>query len=131
MSIIRINQEIASRFTYGQIETRRKDRPYVLRGDIEIIVVRAGILDVTCFWVAERNLVGQDEAGWRICNITNFQYPVSQYGYDDTDIHRTRRAVLIHTDHPYEDEIILHLPSGDRLDPRHVEGLEIPEPIVP
>lgn len=131
MGVIKINPEIARRFTYGQIETRRADRPYVLRGDIEIIVVHAGILDVTCFWVAERSLGDQGEDGWKLCNITSFQYQVNQYDYDDDDLFRTKCAQLTHSGHPYEDQITLYLPDGDRLDPIQVEGLEIPEPTFP
>ena len=109
-----ITQHDANKFAFGQIETRKDGRPYVLRGDIEIIVVNNRVLDITCLWVAKKDLKGPSTHKWRICNTTHFSFVVDQYDYHDAYLGARKFAWLTHGD-KYEEEVFLYLPDGDRL----------------
>lgn len=128
---MRINQEIARRFTFGQIETRKRDRQYILRGDIEIIVIGNGRLEIVCHWVALKDISESSDGKWTSCHIRSFAYVVDQYHFDEQRLQETGTLELTNPNDPYEDQIVLYPPDGDRLDPRHVEGIELPEPIHP
>lgn len=126
-----LTQIVLSRFAYGQIETRRRGRQYVLRGDIEIIVLNNGTLEVVCFWVASKNVLGPNPHKWLKCQLNSFCYQERLYQYDEEELTETGILRLFIPTDPYEDEIFLYPADGCRLDPRHVEGIEYPEFIHP
>lgn len=126
-----LTQIVLSRFAYGQIETRKRGRQYVLRGDIEIIVLNGGTLEVVCFWVATKNTSGPNPHVWSVCQVKSFSYQERQYRYDEAELAETGILRLFTPSDPYEDEIFLYPPDGDRLDPSHVVGIEPVSQIYP
>lgn len=110
---MRINQEIASRFAFGQIETRKRDRQYILRGDIEIIVISSGQLEIVCHWVAIKDTSESSDGEWRVCHIKSFAYVVDQYHFDEQRLKETGVLELTNPNDPYEDQIVLYPPDGD------------------
>lgn len=128
---MRINQEIAKRFVYGQIETSKTGRQYVLRGDIEIIVISNGQLEIVCHWVALKDTSKSSTGKWVVCKIRSFKYVVAHYHYNEDRFAAIGVLELTNPDDPYEDQIMLYPPDGDRLDPKHVEGIELVDRITP
>lgn len=126
-----LTQVVVSRFAFGQVETRKRDRQYILRGDIEIIVVNQGTLDIVCHWVALKDTSEPGTHGWVLCQIRNFSYQTAQYSYDEEELKETGVLRLTNSNDPYEDEILIHPPDGSRLDPQHVEGIEPTVPLYP
>jgi hypothetical protein len=126
-----LTQVVASRFVFGQVETRKKGRQYILRGDIEIIVTNQGTLDIVCHWVAIKDTSNHSPHSWVLCKLRNFSYQIDQYRYDEDELKETGVLRLTNPNDPYEDEILLYTPDGSRLDPQHVEGIEPIELIHP
>ena len=126
-----LTQTVASRFSYGQVETRKKGRQYILRGDIEIIVTNQGTLDIVCHWVALKDTSKSKPHRWVLCKLRTFSYQIDQYSYDEQELNETGVLRLVNPDDPYEDEILLYPPEGNRLDPKHVDGIEPTTPIYP
>lgn len=120
---MRITQDLASYFAFGQVEISRADRLYVIRGEIEIILVTNGKLDITCAWTATCDKSGIHANRWRNSKNTHFEYVMERYEFE---LHPGAIGELRIPSEPYEDRIVLYRKGTSVLNPKYVKGLELP-----
>lgn len=122
---MKLTTELLANYIGGQVEIQGKDQPYYYRGEIATAVVEGvdidAVLKVTLAWMAKG--VGNPPAlASRLVEDTDRTYNVSLYHSSISDIGDDR--LLIQS--PYVDDVVVfYPPTGSRLDPSKVEGLNI------
>ncbi len=112
---MKLNTEILSRFTRGQLEIRNEGEEYFYRGEIETATVEGVDVVVRLRWLAKR-----ERDGW--VNNPTLLYSASTVIYSASDIGEGRIAL----ESPIVGEIVVFFPpNASTLDPSCVKGLKL------
>lgn len=109
-------------FKGGQMEIQNQSEGYIYRGEIKDITIEDNDLKVEFNWLAKGEGFPPIPKSWK--NDTHLDYAASLEIFSVTDIGLERICLCSHITN---ETVVIFPPSGSKLDPKKVEGLQLIE----